>query len=534
MLTIVPIVVLFFSGFFIILSGRLSISSGKVWLVAAISGFIVWGLLIMIRIILPGGLVITTQLTQTGLPAFTAFKFNEQNWVYAFLLVNLMLAVLLYEARHLDHKNDDYLKTLAGSLFLTGCGLLSVISNSERAFAITWGLFDLVELSILLIIVRDPGKHKDAVTSLFLRILGVAVIFILMSLKSTGNGPILLQNLKNPLMVMILLIGVLRSGVLTRPPALSPDLHFRRGAGSLLRVIPPITVFSFLSYSMPLPMEGGVPVFVLYILAGIALLGAIRWVTSINGLEGRSSWHLAIIALALVASIRGQQGVLFSLSVLLLTIGPLLTLSSMRVEKSRWFLLLPIFAFFLLPFSPSSPIRAFLAAGSFSLDILLFGAGYLFLVIGSIRHLFEPVQGEGETENWMKFFHTLGLVILSVLSWAVGLFFFKEVATLQYWWLSVVLLGLVLGIIFLCLGKNKPGNRFFTSFLELPVVRGIFRFLTTDAWRRAFIGLIDWLIKAVRSILGLVQRVLEGDGGIFWSLLFLAILASLLLAEQVP
>jgi hypothetical protein len=534
MLTILPTVLLFFTGLFILLSGKLRIAKGRIWLVASISGLISWVVLILLRFFGSTGLVITTQITQAGLPAYTAFQITGQNWTFAFTLVTVLLAVILFETRFLEHESNLSLQTLSGSLILTAAGLLAVIANSERAFAIAWGIIDLIELSIVFIFVRDSIRHQHALGSTFLRMFGLAALFLLMALKSNQSDDTLLQNNLNTILIVTLCTAIFRSGVLMRAPALSPDNHFRRGAGTLLRVIPPITVLAFLVYSLPLPMVTISPDFWLILLSGCALIAAIRWATTKDELDGRPSWLFVIVLMAISASIKDQPGVILSLGVLALTLGPLLSLTVPRTEKNRCLLLIPLIGFTMLPFTGSTPIVQYLTLTPIKLDGVLFGFAYLVLLLGYIRYALTSTNEQENSESWMKFLHVLGLITLGIVSLVGGLFFFENVKLIRYWWIALIFTGILVCVGYLFLGRRVSIRRIFLPIAKNQALINLSQYLSQSSWQQSIRTVINWFIKVIKSMLGLIQQVLEGDGGIFWSLLFLSILASLLLAEQVP
>jgi hypothetical protein len=329
---------------------------------------------------------------------------------------------------------------------------------------------------------------------------------------------------------IILLVAVFRSGIIGHPVAILSDEHIRRGAGSLLRLIPAVTAFNFILFSSPLPMRENSGGLFTTILGLVFLYGAIRWFLAKDELDARPFWVITITSLVLVAAIQGANFAIISFSALFLSIGGLLFLSSPRGNWEKWVVLFSLMAFLLAPFSTSSPIRAIISVSGWTNVFLI--PGYGLLLIGAIRHIFRKDKLTISKDNWMRLFQVSGLVMLSISSWVTGALILDQIQSTENWWISLVILSLVLtgSILLYRIGAFQEN--------VIQTVFGKFRnHDETDIKKRpssVFMIFPVWLFKTISDLLRLVQNVLEGDGGIIWSLLFLAILASLVLSGGAP
>lgn len=132
MLILIPIILLlFFAGGINLLVSRYKLSLGTTWLITAAAVLIVWVSLIIFRIILPEGVSITNWSPQGIGADVLVFKLSERTWIFAFLLVSLLIGVIFTDTIRFGQSNN--LVTWAGSMVLTAVGLLSIYSQTFLA-----------------------------------------------------------------------------------------------------------------------------------------------------------------------------------------------------------------------------------------------------------------------------------------------------------------------------------------------------------------------------------------------------------------
>jgi hypothetical protein len=126
----------------------------------------------------------------------------------------------------------------------------------------------------------------------------------------------------------------------------------------------------------------------------------------------------------------------------------------------------------------------------------------------------------------VKIIYPLGLAILIVSQWVIFIRNLPASFTFIYWWCGVIVMILAL-LIFLWKQRILPIK--VTQKLTRFTLPGRFNL---EGWMDTIFGM-GWFTIAARVAFGLVQwimnliaGVLEGEGGILWAILLLALLIS--------
>jgi len=159
MLSLLPVFMLLLSAIVIQAVGRVTKRAGSTWWLATIFSSITWLSLILVGLLDPSEFVINDWLPAPYPFTTIIFEFTRQTWIFGFLLVTMLLAVILYNARHLE--SPYYLNKITGSMVITAFGLLAVLSRSNLAFVLTWSLIDLAEFGVLAAVIGNVKNHQS-------------------------------------------------------------------------------------------------------------------------------------------------------------------------------------------------------------------------------------------------------------------------------------------------------------------------------------------------------------------------------------
>jgi hypothetical protein len=158
------------------------------------------------------------------------------------------------------------------------------------------------------------------------------------------------------------------------------------------------------------------------------------------------------------------------------------------------------------------------------------------LLLGALRFIFEISGTVTGLEKHARITYPMGLILIVQTIIIIGLAGWPGILTPGFWWASLASLVLTLLGIGLYL---KPGRKLplATVAANLPLYR-FWTFLFNSF--QQFLSL-QWLYKAVAwgvnqvaALAGTASRVLDGDGGILWSLVLLAALITLFLSGVSP
>ncbi len=527
MVNLLPVFALFISAGLILLLGHLVLPIGRTWMLAAILAFSVWVSMIVIGILKPAGFVVENWLQSSNSPQQMQLSLSNEAWFVGFLWVSLLVAVIFAEAKDLQDKSN--ITILSGELLLSAVGLLAIIAGSNLAYLLTWALMDMVEYGILIWIIKDPIAHKNSIYALVSRLLG---ILLLVFIVSTGDGGSVNENLIG---VLTLVIVILRTGIIPVHRPFVNNIALRRGIGTILRFTPPLSAAAFLISRGTLQIGQPASTVMLVLLAIGMLYGSLMWQFSQNELEGRPYWIISIACLMVTASVMQAWHAVVGLTAMLVVGGGAQFLYSPRFRRPLLYLIPLLIGIIALPYSPTSSVRSMLWGESNTPIYLVPVFSVLILLFGVTKHFLRQEPQQYLMESWMRFIYIVGMAFLLVTPWIGGIILGDQGLGLGFWGISVFLaIGLISELIAMFIIKQKriivPAR--ISGLLEgtSAAMIGVNRFFKFS-W---FSNFREGIFSATGRVIGISIKILEGDGGILWSILFLVLIASLILTLGFP
>ncbi len=428
------------------------------------------------------------------------------SWPYVLALTALMLGVVLTSALHLPAN----LLSWAGMFALTALGLLSVTAENLLTLVLAWAALDLAEL-VTMLHATSAERASDAVVAFATRLTGIGLAVW----AGTRTG-ILLDFAAVPAEagLYLLFAVILRLGIV---PLHLPHLHepiLRRDYGSVLRLV---SAASGLAVLARLPVEATIRLFVplLTLIALMAFYGGYAWARVSDEIVGRPFWVLGMAGLAFAATVRGSPAGATAWGAALILCGGLLFLYSARHRTLLWVPLLGAFSLSTLPFSMS-------AAGWTGnvplpwlpgIPLLLAHAS---LLSGYLRHAGHAGESSIESHpRGAQVIYALGLTVLLVSALTLGIWGWPGASITGTWWASLA--AILVASLLTWLADRLASQRGITGqWNALPPLAFLYRWSQSAA---------RWTGKLTT----LISEVLEGEGGMLWSFLLLALLVSLLM-----
>jgi hypothetical protein len=259
----------------------------------------------------------------------------------------------------------------------------------------------------------------------------------------------------------------------------------------------------------------------LQVLLVIALLyGAWKWLTAPDELSARPYWLIAMGALSMLAALRGSPLGSAAWGVALILFGGLTFLYSARQKIFTIFLSALGLGLLSLPFT----VTATTWQGSAPFDWLFWPfvvVGQVLLVIGFVRHLWRSSESElTSLPRWAQSAYPVGLAILAAMIVLLGLWGWPGALQVGYW-----PAGLAVGL--LSLGALSAWWRI-ARVSELVDGEKRSPGAADDSrlagWLEAFAGGAWALYRAIRRLVDFISGLLEGDGGLLWTVLVLVLL----------
>lgn len=434
---------------------------------------------------------------------------DEYSWPYTISLTTLALSVL---STAVIRKIANSLNW-AGILFITALGLLAVTSNNPLTLVIAWVALDLTELTILLNTVK-PEMSNDLVVSFTVRI--GSVFFLLWSsiISISSGSPIDFRTFPARTGIFILLAAGLRLGVV---PLHLPSTEFdlKRGVITVLRLVSAASGLSLLTKISINSIPINILPYLIPLTGIVALVGGWVWFNSSDEISGQPFWILSLGSLALSATLFGNTIGSIAWGSSMILCGGLLFLYSGRDKSNYWLPAIGLWGFSTLPFSLTASVWSYQSGGNFLLMVPHILAHAL-LFAGFIRHGYSH-SGEVNVlsePRWIRIIYLIGLSLIPFMVTLIGFWGWPGTRFIGNWWIGTLTIGLSFLILYIRSRTSKPSKG-----IQGQVSSVNFIFFSNISWT---------IYRSLRLVINQISSILEGDGGILWSIVILVLFISLI------
>lgn len=479
---------------------------GFLWTFAFLGIAFSWFFLLALLFLIPHFVPLTSWQPEDFFPLSPALLADGFSWVVGFALVGVGSTVILTEA---TTSEGNRAFGWASCLLLVGLGLFAIFAGNQLTLLLAWAAIDLVELAIWLSRPAQPTLRERVILAFSSRAFAV-----MLSLWGLGNP------------WAYLLAILLRWGVFPfHLPYLETE-DLRRGLGTVIRLVPPLTTMPLLARLADLGAfsnAGWMSVF----LSLIAMFAFILWINSEEALAGRPFWVIGSSAFAFYAAIQHYPQAVLAWALILAFCGSFIFL--IRERDQLWFLFFgyPVILLLGLPFTPFWDLVKIYRSPLSIAEILLFAAHFL-AVLGTFRFFLQKPRSVLSGEPWslaLYRFAFLGLIGTSLIIGYGGWGKILETVSTNLttgardWVEYFIGLGFLmssLGIAFLSRLKLLPRFHLPSSWVSLFSMEWVYH-------------LFLWGLRQIGRVFYQIEEVLEGRGGILWAIAILFILARFVL-----
>ena len=437
-------------------------------------------------------------------------------WAFAVSLTALCLAIIITAVARGNFPGP---MNWVGILILTSFGILAVVADNPLTLVLIWAAIDLVELITQMRFVEDPRLSERVVIAFSSRVAGI-LILLWADMVSTANGQVLDFRLASAAgaqagLYLIMAAG-LRLGVLPLHLPYPSESSIRRGFGTGLRMISAASSLILLARIPSSSVTSLLTPFLIALVAFAALYGSWMWLRAPDELTGRPYWLIGMGSLAIAAALRANPVGAAAWGCALILSGSALFLSS---EPNKWLartLLIAVWGISSLPFSLSA--TGWMSGGASlwpALPFLLLS--HAMLIAGFIRHN-QRVLTHNTNEDqpiWARNVYPIGILLLLVTLIILGLFGWDGSLQSGNWIMGAISSVLALGILWL-----SPRLRI------LNPVRAHWVRPNNTSWLDLGYRVIWGIYRRLAKVSNALTNMLEGESGIMWTLLFLALFIS--------
>ncbi|MDD2921383.1 MAG: hypothetical protein PHQ36_03785 [Anaerolineales bacterium] len=397
----------------------------------------------------------------------------------------------------------------AGALALGGLGLLAVTANNPFTLLLIWGALDLVELVAQIRSVDGPAQNERVVISFSTRIFGIGLL-LWANIVSVANGSAFdFQSISPNAGLYLVAAAGLRLGVLPLHLPYSAESILRRGFGTSFRLISAASSLALLAHVPAGSLASTLTPFMLALAVIAALYGGWMWLRAPDELIGRPYWVIGLAALAVISALSGNPLGAVAWGCALILVGGSLFLSSIQHVWLNRALLLGAWSLSSLPFSLTG--GAWLRALGFFAPFVI--AAQALLISGFIRHALRPAGRDSLEAQpvWMRTVYLSGIVLLVALQFLLGITGWGGALQVGAW-LHALLASLLAAILVWATPRLRILNPIRAHWVGAAAsgVNSVYR----NFW---------FVYRALEGISQTIAATLEGESGIMWTLLFMAL-----------
>ncbi len=530
MIILIPSGLMIIAALVIIVLNQLKINIGRVWLTAAGFSLLIWGFVFAMKWFFPIDYAFENWFPFSDFfPLGFLLKLDVYSWSIALALSAIQIAIIFSDSANIS--NVEIPNMWAGVFFINAVGILAIFSASFLSIILLWTIIDLVELIIFLRTVFQKEKISEAVVTFAVRTSAVLLLVIGVLINQTSGTPFSILNIQNNTGLIVLIAIGLRLGVLPFNLPYATSIPLRRGLGNAIRMVAVASSLIVLTrIGDGLFLIPGRTI-LLSLSAVASLFAAIMWVVSENELSGRPYWIISLAGFSIFSALEGNISTILVWSLDLLIVGSVLFLYSERNKRVQIIPLLAIVGLIGLPFTPSAIGWSPLVSSNNFLHSIMNIFSLVFLVLGYVRFVLKPEKDLMLKERWVWIIYPAGLFFPIITHWII--FIANDLKWIQQGviWASTIAFLLPL-IVFILLQRLEILAHY--SDLIFEILSRIGKIFST-------ILSLDWLYQSIWKILGIFQRivnlfsnVLEGEGGIMWVFVLVALTLTIISPLVVP
>ena len=443
-------------------------------------------------------------------PTFTA---DGLSWPFAISLGTLALSIMLTAVVRQDLADP---MPWAGTLLLTGVGMLAVTANNPLTLVLVWAALDLAELLTQLRSVETPEASEQIVIGFASRVAGIGLVLWANVLSVTGGSRLDFASMPADAGLFLLVAAGLRLGVLPLHLPYAAESKLRRGVGTAMRLTSAASSLALLARIPPESVASPLAPYLFLLVAAVAVYSSWTWLRAPDELAGRPFWVLSLASLALISALSASSAGVTGWGAALILAGGVLFLNSVQQVWLNRAMLAGALTLSTLPFTltasawdGASPV--FLPAW------LLLIAAQTMTIAGFARHALRPGSREplDARPPFVRIFHSVGIGLLLVMALLLGFIGWDGALQVGNWIPAILVTLLTVGLVW-----AAPRLPF------LNPIRAHWIRPSGASWVDLLYRGLWSLYQGLGRLSDVVTNALEGEGGVMWSLLFLALLIS--------
>lgn len=511
MLILITCLLLFVTALTLMVLRVLQPNARYAWLVAASGGILALFSVFLWLSQMPFEFVLPAWQPSSLFSTPILFRADEISWPFAVCIAALTLATLLTAVTQPVFINSF---AWVGVLALGSVGILAVTADNPLTLLLVWAFLDLTELLTQLRSVDGKANNEKVVISFSTRAFGLALLLWANIVSVSEGSALTFQSISASSGLYLVAAAGLRLGVFPLHLPYSSESKLRRGLGTSLRLISAASSMVVLAHTPAESLTSVVTPFLITFALAATLYGGWMWLRAPNELNGRPYWIISLVSLAVISALSGNPTGSIAWGCALILVGGALFLTSIQINWLNRAMLVGVWSLSALPFSLTA--SAWVGRLGFFLPFVI--VAQALTMAGFIRHALRPAERDSfeSQPGWTRVVYPAGILLLIVVQIVLGFIGWNGALQVGAWLQALIVLALTFGLVW-----ATP------RFRILNPIRAHWVTSTASRLNVAYQGLWD-LYHMLARISQSIITTLEGEGGIMWTLLFLALFISLL------
>jgi hypothetical protein len=482
------------------------------WLTSFAVAWVAWFSVLLWQAQSPSPLALPSWGSTVKFPIGPVLSANGLSWALSFALTSLLVASLLVAPARTDFRNS---LGWAVSLAFVGLALLAVTADNLLTTVLAWAALDISEVSLTLRWASDRDSSSRLITAFSVRAASLALALLALVLGSAGGGAAGTD-------LMLIAAVAVRLIVIPFQMGASSSTYVQSGLGLTLPLGSAAATLGALARIRPAGIASPFLVVMLLLSAVMALSAGWRWLRGAGGISSLAFPVLGISSLAMGSALQGNAAGATGWAVALVLATGALSLAATRQTRLSRAAIVGAWSLSALPFSVSAAAWSH-QDGSAVWSLPAFVLAQAILLAGFLRYA-TRASTEATLDSqpaWLRGMYHGGLALVLVVQLALGLWGWDGAGQAGLWPAG--------------LAATALGFAIFWASSRLPISdSGPFHRVQQAgvAFSRFFIALLRGAYQALQALLLGVTSLLEGDAGIMWGVLLLALFVSLIVGGK--
>jgi len=436
------------------------------------------------------------------------------------LLIVVFIATIFSEAPQIFTAKNK--KKWFIALIITGLGLLSIFSRS----LITYLFFSILTDLGMLLLQSNSGEilepDDDPVMRFVFHCLGN--LFILFGMIFQSNAGLLIVSI----------------GILLRFGFLSLLLHnnlssFQQTRFSFFRdtIIPLVTFAFFYSNEISIgEFTGKTLILILWTIIAVGLM--LKALTSSVSFEKSKLLRSIYIWLGAFLLINGSLPALVPYIVVFVSMQTARTIFTNSGKINKTFFLILLLGMIGIPYTPSHGIWQLVNGQQLAIFLIIFDVMLFITLLATGLIILKGFNKRDQQQEWTEVFSSISPFFLLLILWSLD-FWIKTISINLFDFVipGFLLCGLFLQIIFRKISfiQKRVGIINSRSVTLRKKILSVGTTFLSLKWAVKFIGKI---FNLGSEMILVITRVLDGEGGLLWSFVFLVLFATIFMGNRVP